>query len=282
VSMLNEIGLGEKIVSKKTGLGKTIVIAIVVLLFLTIFRPWKSIAAGHVGVITHFGKVDTEVLTEGIHLRVPIYTTITEMNTQIQKIEVEASAASKDLQTVHSVVAVNTHINPASAAIIFQQIGIKYEATVIQPAIQESVKAVTAGYTAEELISKRQEVASQIQDILSAKLKDYHIVIDKFNIINFSFSDSFNAAVEAKQEAEQKALKAKQDLTRIEVEAQQKIATAKAEAEALKVQKQEITPELLELRKIEVQSKAVDKWNGVNSTTVLGDGDSIMPLINIK
>jgi regulator of protease activity HflC (stomatin/prohibitin superfamily) len=138
-------------------------------------------------------------------------------------------------------------------------VGKNYKDTIIEPAIQEAVKAVTAKYTAENLIVKRDNVSQSINKTLKSKLNDYGISIKSVNIKNFDFSDRFTNAVESKQEAEQLALKSKQDLERIKTEAEQKIETAKAEAESLRIQKEQITSELIELRKVENQSKAIQK-----------------------
>jgi regulator of protease activity HflC (stomatin/prohibitin superfamily) len=148
------------------------------------------------------------------------------------------------------------------AANLYKNVGINYPVTIIAPAIQESIKSVTANYTAEELITKRQDVSTEVKQRLDSKVEPYGIIVDNFNIVNFEFSQGFNAAIEQKQTAEQLALKAQRDLERVKIEAEQKVANAKAEAESLKVQRQEITPELLELRQIEVQSRAIEKWNG--------------------
>ncbi|MGE5405136.1 MAG: prohibitin family protein [Candidatus Saccharibacteria bacterium] len=232
------------------------------ILILTVFNPFVTIGPGQRGVVVQLGAVKPVVLEEGLHFRIPLIQTIVELNCQIQKTEVQADAASKDLQQVTSHIAVNYHVKYDMAAKLYQSVGENYGSTIIDPAIQETVKSVTARYTAEELITKRQQVSVEIGKYLDEKLEPRGILVDAFNITNFSFSDEFNRAIEAKQTAEQLALKAKRDLERIRVEAEQKVAQAKAEAEALRVQKQEVTPELIRLREIEVQSKAIEKWDG--------------------
>ena len=130
------------------------------------------------------------------------------MNNKIQKTEVASNSVSKDLQTISSSVAINFHITKDASATIYQTIGEQYSDTVLQPAIQEAVKAVTAQYTAEELITKRSAVGDEIGQTLSEKVSDYGILIDKFNIVDFDFSEEFNAAIEQKQVAEQNKLRA--------------------------------------------------------------------------
>jgi regulator of protease activity HflC (stomatin/prohibitin superfamily) len=246
-----------------TFIGKLIV-GLIALLVLYWLAPFVVVPAGHRGVITTFGKVAEEVLGEGIHFRIPIVNQVHLVDVRVQKGEGSGEAASKDLQTIHTTAALNYHLDPPRVAITFRDIGglREVEERIILPATQEAVKAVTAKYTAEELISKRQDVRDQIRDFLVARLGRHGILVDEFSITNFDFSKSFNEAIEAKTTAEQLKLKAERDLERIRVEAEQKIAQAKAEAESLRIQKQEVTNELIRLREIETQRAAIEKWNG--------------------
>lgn len=248
---------GASIVGKLVG-------ALVLLLVLYWLAPFVVVPAGHRGVITTFGKVREEVLGEGIHFRIPIVNQVHLLDVRVQKGEGSGEAASKDLQTIHTTAALNYHLDPPRVAITFRDIGtlLEVEERIILPATQEAVKAVTAKYTAEELISKRQDVRDQIRDFLVTRLGRHGILVDEFSITNFDFSKSFNEAIEAKTTAEQLKLKAERDLERIRVEAEQKVAQAKAEAESLRIQKQEVTSELIRLREIETQRAAIEKWNG--------------------
>jgi len=124
------------------------------------------------------------------------------------------------------------------------------------------VKAITARYNAVELITQREKVRDEIKGLLKSRLLNYNIVVDDFSIVNFKFSKQFEQAIEAKQTAEQFALKAQRDLERIKIEADQKMASAKAEAESLRLQKENVTPQLLKLRQIEASIKAIEKWDG--------------------
>lgn len=235
---------------------------VIVILLLTLLNPLIIVPAGHVGVKLNFGAVQKMTLSEGIHVIMPIYQKVMLVDCRVKKVENHAAAASKDLQTVTSTVAVNYNVIPTSAAQLYQRVGLDYENTVIAPAIQESIKAVSAGYTAEELITRRSEVAAKTNEVLGKKMTEYNIKIDRFNIVNFEFSPEFNKAIEEKQTAEQRALKAQRDLERIKIEAAQKVTQAQAEAEALRIQREQVTPELLRLREIENQRMAIEKWNG--------------------
>lgn len=248
----------------------------VVLLF--VLAPWTVIPAGHRGVVTTFGKVDPVPLPEGIHFIWPIVNSVHKIDVRIQKGEGVGEAASKDLQRVNAKIAINYHLIPDDVARTFQSIG-NLEAVgtvIIVPAVEESVKAVTARFTAEELITKRTEVRDGIRELMRERLGRRGITIDEFSIVNFDFSKTFNEAIEAKTTAEQLKLKAERDLQRIQVEAEQKIASARAEAEALRLQKQEVTRELVELRRIENERRAIEKWNGVMPQVTGG----ALPFIN--
>ncbi|MFB1023663.1 MAG: prohibitin family protein [Vicingaceae bacterium] len=233
------------------------------LFLLFAFKPWVQVGAGERGVVQNFGAVQDVVLNEGIHFKIPVVQTVEMMDVRIQKEVTDAAASSSDLQDVALSVALNFHIIPSNANLVYQTIGVEFKERIIDPAIQEVMKAVSARYTAEELITKRPAVSSEIQTALTQRLLESHISVDAFSIISFSFSQTFTDAIEAKQTAEQNALKAKRDLDRIKVEAQQTIAAATAEAEALRLQKMNISPDLIELRKIEANLKAIEKWNGI-------------------
>ncbi|TFW22585.1 prohibitin family protein [Massilia arenosa] len=251
-----------------------IVVAVVVLLMLA---PFATVPSGHRGVLTTFGSPSEQVYTEGIHFRWPIAQKMNLVNVSIQKGEGEGEAASKDLQTVHTRVAINYHVRPDAAVTVFRDLSNEPGERIIVPAVHEAVKAVTARFTAEELISKRALVRDDIVTALRDRMARHGLVVDEFSIINFNFSKTFNEAIEAKTTAEQLKMKAERDLQRIEVEAQQRIARAKAEAESLALQRQQVTPELLRLRETENQARAIEKWDGHLPTTTGG----AIPFINV-
>lgn len=266
----------ERKSNQKTGRMVGLVIFLL-LLALTAYNSFAIVQPGHRGVVIQLGAVQENVLGEGIHFKLPFLQEVVQTEVRVQKAQSDQTAASKDLQVVTTTVAVNYHLDPNSVHRLYQEVGLSYQERIVEPAIGESLKAVTAQYTAEELISKRPEVSAKIKESLSAKLSDYHIILDEINITEFRFSDEYNNAIEQKQIAEQQALKAKLDLQRIEIEAEQKIEQAKAEAESLRLQKQEVTAELIELRKIEAQLEAIKKWDG-KLPNVTGD---TIPFIDV-
>lgn len=240
------------------------IIAVVCLLVLS--QTFTIVSAGHTGVVVTLGAVGDGIMTEGIHIKIPFIQTIVQIDNRTQKVEVEGSASSKDLQLISYVVAVNYKINNDYSNQLYKTVGKNYESIIIQPAVQESIKAVTARFTAEELITKRQEVSDQIKVALSEKINAYGLTVEIFNIVNFDFSEEFNKAVEAKQTAQQQALKAEQDLLRIKVEAEQKIEQAKGEAESIKIIQETLAsaPQYIEYIKW-------NKWNG-EMPKVMSDG----------
>jgi regulator of protease activity HflC (stomatin/prohibitin superfamily) len=252
---------------------------VVVLLVLWALAPFGTVPAGHRGVMTTFGRPDSEVLSEGIHFRVPLAQRLNLVNVSIQKGEGDGDAASRDLQTVHTRVALNYHVKPEAAVTVFRDLGNEPGLRIIIPSVQEAVKAVTARFTAEELIARRTDVRDQIVSQLRERLARHGVMVDEFSIVNFNFSRSFNEAIEAKTTAEQLKLKAERDLLRIEVEAKQRVAQARAEAESLSIQRQQVTPELIRLREMENQRMAIEKWDG-KLPQVAGGG--AVPFINVK
>ena len=249
-------------------------IVILLILLVLIGSPIGTVGAGERGIRLRFDAVTDTVLGEGLYFRWPLIERVVKVDIKIQKEQVDATAASKDLQTVNSNVALNYHLSADKVATIYQEVGIDYKARIIDPTLQESVKAVSAKFTAEELITRRESVRDEIKVLLHGKLDARGIVVDEFNIVNFGFSSAFNSAIEAKVTAEQSALAAKNKLEQIKFEADQRIAEALGKAEAIRVESNALrsNPQILELR-------ALEKWDGV-LPQVTGAGGT--PFINIQ
>ncbi|MFZ1703822.1 MAG: prohibitin family protein [Saprospiraceae bacterium] len=257
---------------------RILLITVAALLFFFVLNPWVQVGAGERGVVLNFGAVQQIVLGEGLHLRVPIMQEIVLMDVKVQKAMTDATASSSNLQEVSSTVALNYHIIPDKANIVYQTIGVGYKERIIDPAVQEVVKAVSARYSAEDLITKRSAVSDAMKSTLTERLLAHNIAVDALSIVGFSFSKIYMDAIESKQTAEQLAMKAQRDLERIKIEGEQKITSAKAEAEALRLQRENISPDLIELRKIEANLKAIEKWDGI-LPNVTGSGS--VPFIGV-
>ena len=259
----------------RAGLSKSAIriIAVVgVLLILYWLSPFGTVAAGERGVHLRFTAVTGKVFGEGLYFRIPLIEAVQTMDTRIVKVEARSDAASKDLQTVHSVVALNYHIDPERVSHIYQDVGLGYKERLIDPALQEAVKAGTAKFTAEELITRREMVREDIKAQLTGRLQPRGILVDEFNIVNFEFSKVFNDAIEAKVTAEQQALAAKNKLEQIKFEADQKVAEARGKAEAITIESNALkaNPAILQLR-------ALEKWNGILPQVTSG----AVPFINV-
>lgn len=251
------------------------IVGIIVFLLLA-FSSFVTVGAGQVGVETRLGAV-VSTMQPGLHFKMPFIEHVVKMDVQVQKEQVQSvEAASQDLQTVHTDVTLNFHLNPAKAASMYANVGEDYASKVVDSAIQESVKAVTAKYTAEQLITQREMVRQGVIDLLSAKLAAFDITTDALNITNFAFSDQFNTAIEAKVTAEQNALAAQNKLAQVQAEAQQTIAKAKADAEAIQIQAEAINSQG---GADYVALQAINKWDGHYPTTYMGSASAV-PLIS--
>lgn len=221
------------------------------------------IEGSNYGVLKRFGKIQSEVLTPGVFVKIPMIDKIDVWPGVMVKTGAVSNSASLDLQQATVTWALTWHYEPTAIPRIAEKVGVNAGEILILPTINETLKSVTAKYKAEELISKREIVRTAVLETLTRRFTPYGIRINEFNIIDFEFSKRFSDAVEAKTEAEQLVLKASQDLIRIRIESDQKVAKAEAEAKSLQLQRSAITDSLLELRKIENEGKAIDKWNGV-------------------
>ena len=215
-----------------------------------------TIPAGSVGVVTRWGAVN-RVVYPGLGFRIPIAEWVVKMDVRTQKDQVDATAASRDLQAITSTIAVNYHLDGKYAVDVYQNVGTRYKEILLAPAIQNIFKATTAKFTAEELITNREAVRLQAEEALTAQLAAYHVVVENFNIVNFDFSPEFNAAIEAKQVAQQQVETAKQKLAQAQVDAQTAIAQAQGQADAQALLKNAgaLTAEYLHYL-------ALTKWDG--------------------
>lgn len=245
-------------------------------LLLAIFlRPFTIVGAGERGVVMSFGKVQERVLDEGLHPILPVVTQVKRLSVRVQKTDVEAAAASKDLQDVNTSVAVNWHIDPARVNQVFQQVGDMEEIVVgiINPAVSEVVKASIAQRPVKDILQERVALKNEIDTALTERLRPYGVMVDDVSLVNFAFSAEFNAAIEAKQVAEQQAQQAAFKAQQAEQEAKAEINRAKGQAEAQRLLRETMTPEIL-------QQRAIDKWDGKFPTVMTGNGT--MPLINVN
>lgn len=252
-----------------------IVGGIFLLILAIIFRPFTIVNAGERGVVMKFGKVQEQVLDEGLHPMMPIVTSIKKLSVRVQQNTFQSDAASKDLQKITTELAVNWHVDPIRVNKVFQQVGDQQQIVtgIITPAVSEVLKAATSKKTAEEIITKRTELKEEIDNNLKKRLSAYGLIVDDVSLVNFSFSPEFSKAIESKQIAEQEAKQAEFIAQKATQEAQAEINRAKGQAEAQRLQRQTLTAELL-------QKQAIEKWDGRFPMVMGGNGS--VPLININ
>ena len=254
-------------------------IGIIIIGIIIFFSSITTVPTGFVGIKTRFGQVQQEMIQEGFNFKTPFIEKIVKIDCRTQKFEVTTEASSKDLQKVSNIkIVVNYNVDKSKANSIYKEVGVDYQTILIQPAILESIKQGMSQYTAEELITKRSEVANIIMSLLKEKLEQKGVLITALNITDLSFSKEFDKAVENKQIVEQETQKAQYELEKAKVENEKKIENAKADAEVMKQQNKEITDEYLKLKELEVQQKIIEKWNGVLPTTT----SDTVPFLNIN
>ncbi|MGH7885408.1 MAG: prohibitin family protein [Thermodesulfobacteriota bacterium] len=270
-----------------------------IILFLFITSGFVIVDSGNVGVVRTLGAVQPKALGEGFHLKKPFLDKVEQMDIRLTKANAKAASASKDLQTVRTQVTLQYSITGEIAPITYQKIGIGevVAATLIEPAIQESVKAITAKYTAEQLVTKRAEVKVEIQEainiFINVTLKEKGLPINAITIANvaitdFDFSEEFNKAIELKVRAEQEALQARNEKIRrvTQAEAANEERKLAADAEAYQIEKASVAraeaiereakalknnPELIQLR-------IAERWDGQLPKFSGGEG---IPLFNL-
>lgn len=264
--MLDELGITKK------DFIKGIVGIVVFILFIILLFSFKTIKSGEVGLKVRFGKIVDTSLKEGLNLKLPFVEKIVKVNIKVQKAELQTESSSKDLQTIKTMLAVNYRVDSDNAVSLYKTVGNSYEETVLTPAIQESIKSVMSQYTAEQTITKRNEVSDKCLEEIQEKVKKYGIVVEDFNIIDLDFSDAYNQAIEEKQVAEQKVLTAQQELERTKIEKEKKVVEAQGTKEANEILNKTLTDENL-------TKQFIDKWNG-QLPTAMGD-ENIMKVFGL-
>jgi len=246
-------------------------------LIILFFTAIGFVPVGYRGISTRFGNVTGDIRGQGIYFKVPFIEGNKNIEVRTQKKTAKATAASRDLQDVAADVALNFRLEPSRLVSLYQEIGMDYDERVIVPSLQESVKAMTAKYTAVELITKRTEVRDGIKTLMVKKMGNNGITIEDFNIVDFNFSASFNSAIERKVTAEQNAMASKNKLEQVKYEAEQRIAQAKGEAEAIKIQSEAIQSQG---GANYVELKAIEKWDGKLPVQMIPNGT--VPFIDLN
>lgn len=263
------------------------VVALVLAIILVVVSCVAAVPTGHTGVVTTFGRVEDRTLDAGISMKAP-WQSVIRLDNRTQKSTVNLSCFSSDIQEVSAVFTINYQIKKSDAMTIYRTIGKNYYETVIMPCVSESVKAVAAQYTAEELIGSRVKLTSDIKDDLTTKLAAYNIELIDAAVEDMDFTDAFTDAVEAKQVAQQNKLKA-------ETEAEQKVIEANAQAEIQRVEADAYAYEIATKAEAEAEANRkisaslttalidytyAQQWNGEYPTVYGGEGT--LPLVTVN
>lgn len=291
------------------------VIGVVSLIALAIFYPFVTIGSGERGIVfSQRSGVQKEPLKEGLHFKMPIVEDVTVVNIQSKKVGFGVEdkdivsrpvlgAASSDLQDVYVSLVVTYSPNPDKVPELYQKVGSDYEAKKVIPMVIDTVKTHTAKFKVEEILKNREKIRAAVLEDLLKKFSDENLVLETVSLTNFDFNPDYKKSIEARQVEEQLKATAQVTLEKMTIEAQQKVALAKAESEAAiasaeglkkakilegesiqeynKLIQQQVTPQVLEYKKLENQKNAIDKWDGKYPSTYMGNASGI-PLINIK
>lgn len=239
-------------------------VVVLIVLLITALMSFSYVGVGHVGVKNRLGVVASDYLNPGVYLVGPL-TSVEKFDTRVQLTEYKASAASKDLQIVSTNIALNYRVDPTKAVEIYKTIGVDYSDIIITPAIQEVVKAATAHYNAEELVTNREKVKNEITDTITQKLRDKGLEVTQVAITNFDFSAEFNAAIEQKQVAQQAALTAENKLKEMQYTSQA----------------MELQSKVIEIKKLDIQREWIAKWNGILPSQLISSGDTVDMLLSL-
>lgn len=244
-------------------------------LVMILFGCFSTIKTGEIGIKTRFGKIVGSTTNEGIIFKSPIEK-IEKINVKVQKYENKdvLSTSTKDMQIVNNIkVSINYQIDGTKAVNLYKTVGVNYKDTILEPAIQETIKGVISKYTSEELVTKRSEISLDINDTLNERIKNYGINSVSVAINNFDFSEAYNQAIEQKAVAEQEVETSKNQLEKAKVEAETKKVKAQGEAEANKLLETSLTKEIIE-------QQFIEKWDGKLPTTYAGE--DILGIFNLK
>ena len=237
-------------------------------------NPLAIVDAGERGVKVTMGKVSPESYTEGIHFVTPFISKIHTMDIKTQKASPATTVFTKDIQQARLAYVINYNLQPENAHKMFKEVGKNYKETVLMPIVEGTVKNVIGGWNASDLIANRAKATSDILTKLQEQLEDNYINVTDFNITDIDYSDVFEKAIEGKVTAEQEALKAKNQTVQVQELAKQKVISAEAEAKSMAIRANALTQ-----NKALVEYEAVQKWNGVLPTYMMGNS---VPFVNLK
>lgn len=242
--------------------GKLLLPVLAVALIVLSFSTFFIVSPGEVAVKARLGKI-VDSYEEGLHFKVPLMESIIKFSIQIQRADIKTQAFSKDLQTMNVHLVVNHRIQKGTVVSIYRNLGPNYVETIVDPTVQEIFKSIAAKFSAERIIADRNILVEEINTVAKEKLMKQEIIVTDISVVDLDFTEQFLKAVEDKQVADQQAQMSGKLVEKAKRDAEQQIAKSHGEAEALRMQREQVTPALIELRKVDAQLKAIEKWNGV-------------------
>lgn len=251
-----------------------VLIILLIVLFIFMFNPIAIVGVGERGVKVTLGKVSPKSYTEGVHFITPFISTIKNMDVKTQKNYMETEVYTKDIQQAKISYVINYNLQPQNAHNMYREVGIDYNQVILIPAVEGTIKDVIGKWNAQDLVANRESATSDIINKLQKQLESKYINITGFQITDINYSEVFERSIESKVTAEQDALKAKNRTVQIQEEAKQKVISAEAEARSMRIRS-----EALAKNKSLVQYEAVQKWNGVLPTYIMGNA---IPFIGIE
>jgi prohibitin 2 len=269
-----------------------------------VFGCWFVTEEGYRTVVTRNGAAD-RATKPGLNFKLPWFESAYPVSVRADAVNVDkAEGSTSDTQPVHTSLVVRYEINPEAVIRVFSQYDRSGDMDrYVQTATAETFKAVTGHFTAPELITKRSDAATQTVSTLQSKMDQYGIRILSVDMTNFAFSNSYMGSIEAKVKAEQDVLTEQQILARQKIEQQSKVQTAEAEAAATRAQADaaayrvtvdakakaaaiaieanalQNNPQLLDLRRIEVEQTKATRWNGALPSSIYAGAP--IPFLNV-
>jgi regulator of protease activity HflC (stomatin/prohibitin superfamily) len=241
-------------------------------LVLVIAYTWMDglgrVQPGARGIVLRFGAPTGRIVGEGLYAVIPFAERVVSVNTQINTIHFDrAQATTHDLEPVYANLDVSFHVVPARAIDVYRQLRANYAARIVRPAVQDAWKETVAQYVASDLIDKRDDVQKNLREAVVRRIEP----LDAVSTMRFNFAYAYAQAAQLKVASVQRTLQAQQELARIKIESQQGVIRARSEVEALKLQNKIPIQQLIKIRQLDLERRAIDKWDGhlPQSTTAM-------------
>jgi prohibitin 1 len=245
--------------------------------FLLLLWSVTSIPTGNVGVLTLFGRVTGETLSEGIHLINPLKS-VQKLSVQTQSVKESANVPSNEGLILALDTSLLFHLDKNKAAYVFQTVGDNYAEKIVEPTLRAAIRAATSAHTANALYTNARElVQQQIQDELATQLAPRGVVVEAVLLRDVQLPAMLKSSIEAKQQAEQDALRMSFILQKEKQEAERKRIEAQGIADFQKIVAQGISPQLLEWKGIEATEKLAGSAN--SKVVIVGNSKNGLPLV---